>query len=352
MFKFFKFPFASQGDKNSVPDSVQTDGSVSYEQGFGYDYARNLADDPLAKPMPRDKTNQIFHDVTQAIREYQTLGIPDYIELEQNGGEAFAYEKYAVVRYGGSVYVSLKDGNASLPTVAADWDEVPGIKATDAEAEAGTDDTKIMTPAKVNKAIQSLAPKPPAGIIRIASGQPLPASDIGPVWHDDYAAVMSYRTIGSYTGYASSNLGAVEYFESTSAPAGWLKANGATLPASYAALIALRGNATLSDLRGEFIRGLDDVRGVDAGRTIGSWQDSDNKAHGHSYTDPGHAHAQRTEGENSGDRDTDHGGSDTWQGSALRGFYTASATTGITINSSGGTESRPRNVALLACIKY
>ena len=169
MFKFFKFPFASQGDKNSVPDSVQTDGSVSYEQGFGYDYARNLADDPLAKPMPRDKTNQIFHDVTQAIREYQTLGIPDYIELEQNGGEAFAYAKYAVVRYAGSVYVSLKDNNGSLPTVATDWDEVPGTKATDAEAEAGTDDTKVMTPAKVKKAIDKYAESVP--VIGIDAGE-------------------------------------------------------------------------------------------------------------------------------------------------------------------------------------
>lgn len=318
MFKFFKFPFASQGDKNSVPDGVQTDGSVSYEQGFGYDYARNLADDPLAKPMPRDKTNQIFHDVTQAIREYQTLGIPDYIELEQNGGEAFAYEKYAVVRYGGSVYVSLKAGNTSLPTAAADWDEVPGIKATDAEAEAGTDDTKIMTPAKVNKAIQKLAPK------------------------TDTALLL--------------RSGLVSWFASSAAPTGWLKANGAAISrTAYADLFAAIGTIygagdgsttfNLPDLRGEFIRGYDDGRGVDAGRTIGSWQDSDNKAHGHSYTDPGHAHYYR--------RYEDPGGGDGSPGGNGRAtVLTSTATTGITINSSGGTESRPRNIALLACIKY
>ncbi|MBZ4307344.1 hypothetical protein LAN33_24035, partial [Mycobacterium tuberculosis] len=40
----------------------------------------------------------------------------------------------------------------------------------------------------------------------------------------------------------------------------------------------------LPDLRGEFIRGWDDVGSIDANRTIGSWQDSQNRSHTHGGT--------------------------------------------------------------------
>ncbi|HCT5884303.1 TPA: phage tail protein, partial [Proteus mirabilis] len=40
MTKIFKIPFATQGDKTVVPVEIQTDGSVSYTQGYGYDYER------------------------------------------------------------------------------------------------------------------------------------------------------------------------------------------------------------------------------------------------------------------------------------------------------------------------
>jgi phage-related tail fiber protein len=52
-------------------------------------------------------------------------------------------------------------------------------------------------------------------------------------------------------------------------PAGWLKCNGAAFDkAKYPKLAAVYPLGLLPDLRGEFIRGWDDGRGVDAGRTI------------------------------------------------------------------------------------
>ena len=77
--------------------------------------------------------------------------------------------------------------------------------------------------------------------------------------------------------------GTVLYFAGQSAPAGWLKANGAAVSrTAYAALFAAigttygagdgRGTFNLPDLRGEFIRGWDDGRGVDTGRVFGSAQ--------------------------------------------------------------------------------
>lgn len=57
------------------------------------------------------------------------------------------------------------------------------------------------------------------------------------------------------------------------APAGWLKCNGAAFTAAQYPKLALAYPALrLPDLRGEFIRGWDDARGVDANRVMLSWQ--------------------------------------------------------------------------------
>ena len=82
----------------------------------------------------------------------------------------------------------------------------------------------------------------------------------------------------------------------------------------------------LPDLRGEFVRGYDDGRGVDSGRVFGSSQSDELKAHTHGYNQTVNGGSGRP------------GGND--------GYALASTT-----DSSGGTETRPRNVALLYCIK-
>ncbi|AUH00988.1 phage tail protein [Prodigiosinella confusarubida] len=57
------------------------------------------------------------------------------------------------------------------------------------------------------------------------------------------------------------------------APTGWLKCNGQTFDtALYPILATAYPSGTLPDLRGEFIRGWDDGRGVDSGRTLLSQQ--------------------------------------------------------------------------------
>ena len=86
--------------------------------------------------------------------------------------------------------------------------------------------------------------------------------------------------------------GAVLYFAGRTAPAGWLKANGAALSrTAYAALFAAIGTTygagdgrstfNLPDLRGEFLRGWDDGRGVDTGRGFGSAQAHALQSHQH-----------------------------------------------------------------------
>ena len=77
--------------------------------------------------------------------------------------------------------------------------------------------------------------------------------------------------------------GAVQFFAMDTAPVGWLKANGAALSrTTYANLFAAIGTRfgegdgsttfNLPDLRGLFLRGWDDGRGLDKNRELGSWQ--------------------------------------------------------------------------------
>lgn len=147
-------------------------------------------------------------------------------------------------------------------------------------------------------------------------------------------------------------VGTVQSFAMSSAPAGWLKANGAAVSrTAYAALFAVIGTTYgagdgsttfgLPDLRGEFIRGWDDGRGVDTGRVFGTAQ---------SDAFQGHWHATTLYQTNAG------GG--TGIGTAQNTPVVAtSSITDPTPNDVNGTprtasETRPRNVAMLACIKF
>ena len=150
--------------------------------------------------------------------------------------------------------------------------------------------------------------------------------------------------------------GTVIYTARTTAPTGYLKANGAAISrTTYATLFAAIGTLygigdgsttfNLPDLRGEFVRGFDDGRGVDTGRTMGSNQAQNYQSHNHLVSDPGHSHTYQSA----------TSGQEVIEGSgrAVQAYTenTSSQTTGITIQNNGGTETRPRNIALLGCIK-
>lgn len=142
--------------------------------------------------------------------------------------------------------------------------------------------------------------------------------------------------------------GTVAYFGMNSAPTGWLKANGAAVSrTAYAALFAAIGTTygvgngsttfALPDLRGEFLRSWDDGRGVDSARGIGTAQSSQNLSHSHSL--PGYLASTYTVYDGDLDGSTRATGYD-------------KTTIGNGTNAEGGSEARPRNVALLACIKF
>lgn len=118
--------------------------------------------------------------------------------------------------------------------------------------------------------------------------------------------------------------GDVKYVAANSIPSGWFKANGASVNrTTYSALFAVIGTTygfvdaatfNLPDLRGEFLRAFDDARGTDPARVFGS------------------AQAGQSDGSSV----------------QMSGSFAA----GTAMRTYTGAEVRPRNIALLACIKY
>ena len=120
MAKFFSIPFAETGDKISPPNPTQADGTVSYAQGFGFDYQRNTdGTDPLAKVFPREQFNGIVNDITGAIGEIQLNGLPIWQDLTPKT----PYPVGAMVRYANKNWVSLVANNTVTPAEGVSWTE-------------------------------------------------------------------------------------------------------------------------------------------------------------------------------------------------------------------------------------
>lgn len=147
--------------------------------------------------------------------------------------------------------------------------------------------------------------------------------------------------------------GAIQAFARNTAPSGWLVADGSAVSrTTYADLFAAIGTTfgagdasttfNLPDLRGEFIRGWDDGRGVDGGRAFGSSQDQSTEDLYAQITmfNPTVMHRIDTPEWTITHNDSDPGGT----GSGTR-------ETGTKVDSLGTGETRPRNIALLYCIK-
>jgi hypothetical protein len=118
---YFRRTFAQGGDKIAVPIDDPSDGSVSYETGYGAQYSENPTTTATARRVERAKYNRLLSDITTEIQQYQQSGYPEFITTSDNGGSPFSYSKGATVRYSGSVYRSLIDSNTDLPTVASSW---------------------------------------------------------------------------------------------------------------------------------------------------------------------------------------------------------------------------------------
>ena len=207
-----------------------------------------------------------------------------------------------------SADITFGDANFLWPPASETVKGVAEI-ATQAETNAGLDDQRIVTPLKLATVLDA---------VRTA------------LEDADAALAAEFDAIRPRPGD-------IKIVVTPEPPPGYLKCNGAAVSrTTYADLFAEigtfygpgNGSTTfnLPDARGEFLRGWDDGRGVDAGRVLGSWQADELKAHTHPET--------RTVDGGSG-----YPGGD---GGSLLNTDTGST---------GGDETRPRNIAVLFCIK-
>ena len=135
--------------------------------------------------------------------------------------------------------------------------------------------------------------------------------------------------------------GAILAFAMQSNPNGWIVCNGQsvskqTFPALFNAIGYTYGGAgdyfNVPDLRGYFVRGWDNGRGVDSGRVFGSNQADEFKSHTHTYTLTYNYQTNVPIG----------------SPNAAQVGFTPNTNTGAT----GGSETRPKNIAMNYCIKY
>jgi len=209
----------------------------------------------------------------------------------------------------------------------------------------------------------TLAASYPAGT-KIVGAQNEPASQwLDPLQQDQNLAdvpdkALARTNLDVFSKTESRQLapaGQVAHFARNSAPTGWLKANGAAISrTAYADLFAAIGTTfgagdgfntfNLPDLRGEFVRGWDDGRGVDSGRVFGGAQgDAIRNITGTFDANVNDGASAKTGAFYA--TGTGFNGSDGQAGGGVVGFDASRVVP--TAN-----ENRPRNVALLACIKF
>lgn len=232
----------------------------------------------------------------------------------------------------------------------------------------------------------------------LASGNPLPSENIGPIFHEDYGGILTWQTFNAnganYTGYASEQIGMVQMDGRATARRGWVKRNGASLSkADYAALwnfalhfglvvslgtwadgahvFADNGDGTfkLPNTRGRFMREAADGFSLDSGRVFGSSQADDVKPHQHPAGTlafvgdalPAHNHTARYRASPAGGGTyvishvgREGGATTNLDASSIVGASagTPSGTISGNTGNNTGTESRPFNTAYLGVIKF
>ncbi|PXB01105.1 phage tail protein [Pectobacterium carotovorum subsp. carotovorum] len=226
--KFFRVPFASSGDRQTIPETTPSDGSISFPSGWGSDYAKDPEVDANAKFVAREAMNAILYAITNAVRQYQVSGFPEYITPADNNGGAFSYSSSAVVRYRAAAdqqfksYVSIADNNTSVPGAdATKWQEFIYRESTEQEAIDGESNNTLITPRRLH----------------------------------DGASYLDEQLKTALTPYLLP-IGAIIMWPSVTPPDGWLELNGQKFNVTENPKLAVMFPAgQLPDYRGRFPRG-------------------------------------------------------------------------------------------------
>ncbi|HGT4797014.1 TPA: phage tail protein [Escherichia coli] len=166
-------------------------------------------------------------------------------------------------------------------------------------ATNSTSETLAATPKAVKAAYDLANGRQPANAILTALAGLATAADKLPYFTGvDRAALTALTSVGRAILSKPSTQGVLDYlglgegsalpvgvpvpWPSATPPTGWLKCNGAAFDkVKYPHLATAYPSGKLPDLRGEFIRGWDDGRGIDAGRALLSIQTGMLEKHRH-----------------------------------------------------------------------
>jgi len=147
--KYFVFPFGVNGNLTTIPDPTQVSGAVSYQIGFGPDYAL-ASSNPSYLTIPRNQFNQLMFDITSCVQQLYQNGFPTFITSAMNGGSAYSYAQNAYVYQpaNGNVYYSLIPNNTDTPPTS-NWQLANGTSATsyyNAATDTGSTNHYVIAP--------------------------------------------------------------------------------------------------------------------------------------------------------------------------------------------------------------
>lgn len=194
-------------------------------------------------------------------------------------------------------------GDASFSNPSATTERKGVVElATPAETAEGLSDELVVTPAGLQAAMGNRFPF-------FTAAEPLPETNIGPIWHEAYQSIMTWRVFNAngaaFTGYASIDIGWLRPDTQPVTRDGWVKTGVTGLPttltlyhwAKHYGLMKtagwtagtlfykdnLDGTFATPDVRGEHPRFWDDTRGIIPGQSFGAWLQDAFQHHSHGF---------------------------------------------------------------------
>lgn len=304
---------------------------------------------------PREWFNAVAYTISHTLAYTHQMGCPEWNTSQE-------YHTGSITIQSGSLYISQSDSNIG---------NNPADDSVNWQVVALISDLENATSIIYNNATSGLTSTTVQGAIdELRNAENILYDDTSTGLGDDVQAALDAI-------FAASRIpaGAVQYFAMSTAPTGWLEANGsAVLRASYSDLFSSIGTLygagdgsttfNIPDLRGQFIRGYDNGAGVDTGRVFGSKQNDALEQHSH-YTGIS-AQAQENNAYTGAGWTANALGTSTRVDEARAGVGDNGITSGVVTNGAGivspklgatttakttAAETRPRNLAMLPCIK-